>query len=130
MLLTKLKSAGIKVGVLTDGRPEGQKNKLEALGLSELLDDVLITDELGGPQFRKPCDIAFRIIENRWMLPASEIVYVGDNPEKDFIAPRQLGMKSVWFRNKDRLYTKACLEQDHCCIDALTELPTVLGLRI
>jgi FMN phosphatase YigB (HAD superfamily) len=31
-------------------------------------------------------------------------MYVGDNAEKDFQAPRQLGMRSLWFRNKDGLY--------------------------
>ena len=41
--------AGIKVGIITDGRPEGQRNKLESLGLD--VDDVIIMDELGGVQF-------------------------------------------------------------------------------
>ena len=30
--------------------------------------------------------------------------YVGDNPVKDFQAPQQLGMKSIWFRNADGIY--------------------------
>jgi FMN phosphatase YigB (HAD superfamily) len=61
-MIEELKRKGIKVGIITDGRPEGQRNKLEALGLD--VDDVIITDELGGIQFRKPCDIAFRIMIN------------------------------------------------------------------
>ena len=68
------------------------------------IDDVIITDELGGIQFRKPCDIAFRIFQNRWRLPAEEIIYVGDNPSKDFQAPKQLGMRSIWYKNPDSLY--------------------------
>ena len=105
-LLKELHNKDIKVGIITDGRPEGQRNKLEALGLAELVDDIIITDELGGTQFRKPCDIAFRIMQTRWKLPASQMVYVGDNPLKDFQAPQQLGMKSVWLNNKDGLYSK------------------------
>ena len=100
-----LKARGIKVGIITDGRPEGQRNKLEALGLN--LDDVIITDELGGIQFRKPCDIPFRIMMTRWRLNPAEVVYVGDNLGKDFQAPQQLGMKSLWFRNADGLYSSA-----------------------
>lgn len=103
-MLIKLRSHGIKIGIITDGRPEGQHNKISSLGLEELVDDIIITDELGGVQFRKPCDIAFRIMQNRWRLSASQIVYVGDNPAKDFQAPRQLGMKSVYFENTDGLY--------------------------
>lgn len=100
-LLDELKSRGIKVGIITDGRPEGQRNKLEALGLEE---DVIITDELGGVQFRKPCDIAFRILQVKWRLHPSEIVYVGDNIEKDFQAPQQLGMKGMRILNADSMY--------------------------
>ncbi len=102
-MIDNLKAKGIKVGIITDGRPEGQRNKLEALGLAA--DDVIITDELGGVQFRKPCDIAFRIMATRWRLPYEEILYVGDNPDKDFQAPQQLGMMSVYFHNRDGLYS-------------------------
>ena len=102
-MIEKLKSKSVKVGVITDGRPEGQWNKIEALGLN--VDDVIVTDELGGVQFRKPCDIAFRILQTKWRLNPADIVYVGDNPAKDFQAPQQLGMKSIWFKNKDGLYS-------------------------
>lgn len=101
-MISNLKDRGIKVGIITDGRPEGQRNKLEALGLE--VDDVIITDELGGIQFRKPCDIAFRIMMTRWRMNPADVIYVGDNPIKDFQAPQQLGMRSLWFKNADGLY--------------------------
>lgn len=101
-MLDELQEKGIKVGIITDGRPEGQRSKLEALGLDKI--DTIITDELGGVQFRKPCDIAFRIMATRWRLNPSDMVYVGDNPTKDFQAPRQLGMRTVWFHNPEGLY--------------------------
>lgn len=127
-LLIRLRREGIKVGIVTDGRPEGQRNKLEVLGLYKLVDDVVITDELGGVQFRKPCDIAFRILQTKWRLPASEIVYIGDNYIKDSQAPRQLGMKFVWLRNEDSLYFK--FDENHVAnqnyIDTITELYTFL----
>lgn len=103
-MIEDLKAEGIKVGIITDGRPEGQKNKIKALGLDSMIDDIIITDELGGIQFRKPCDIAFRIMQRRWGLPFEQIVYVGDNPNKDFQACRQLGMRWKHFRNEDGLY--------------------------
>lgn len=103
-MIEGLKKKGIKVGIITDGRPEGQRNKIEALDLD--VDDVIITDELGGTQFRKPCDIAFRIMKMRWKLNPADIVYIGDNPVKDFQAPQQLGMRSIYYNNKDGLYSK------------------------
>ena len=73
------------------------------------MDDIIITDELGGVQFRKPCDIAFRIIQNKWRIPMSQIIYIADNTEKDFQAPQQLGMKSMWCQNEDGLYHSTVL---------------------
>lgn len=122
-MLDELKAKGLKVGIITDGRPEGQRNKIEALGLD--VDDIIITDELGGVQFRKPCDIAFRIMMTRWRLNPADIVYVGDNPTKDFQAPQQLGMRSVYFNNPDGLYSyNACLFES---IPVITNLKLKIG---
>lgn len=117
-LILELKNKGIKVGIITDGRVSGQKKKLQALGLDKLVDDIIITDELGGTQFRKPCDIAFRIMQRRWGLPFEQMVYVGDNAEKDFQAPKQLGMKSLYFKNQNGLYTKSeeCTVKQILCL--------------
>ena len=30
--------------------------------------------------------------------------YIGDNIHKDFIAPKELGMKVIYFKNVDGLY--------------------------
>lgn len=103
-LLDDLKRANVKIGIITDGRPDGQNKKIAALGLDSMVDDIIITDELGGVQFRKPNDISFRIMQNRWKIPFEEMVYVGDNPVKDFQAPSQLGMKTLFFKNSDGLY--------------------------
>lgn len=105
-LLMSLREKNIKIGIITDGRPEGQRNKIKALGLEKYVDEIIITDELGGIQFRKPCDIAFRIMQRRFGIPFESILYVGDNPAKDFIAPRQLGMQSLCFKNLNGIYKK------------------------
>lgn len=117
--IEELKVKGIKVGIITDGRPEGQRNKLEALGLD--VDDVIITDELGGVQFRKPCDIAFRILVTRWRLNPADVVYIGDNLAKDFQAPQQLGMQSVYFRNTVGIYSNE-VALDGTFIDTISDL--------
>ena len=117
-MIEDLKAKGVKVGIITDGRPEGQRNKLDALGLD--VDDVIITDELGGVQFRKPCDIAFRILITRWRLNPADVVYVGDNPAKDFQASQQLGMRCVWFVNADGLHL-----DEKCSIRSIENLEEI-----
>lgn len=91
-----------KIGIITDGRPEGQRAKLKALGIQ--ISNVIITDELGGIEFRKPCSRAFEMMQAMVGVSFEQMVYVGDNARKDFIAPEKLGMKSIWFRNEDGLY--------------------------
>lgn len=114
-LIKKLKDRDIRVGIITDGRPEGQSAKLKALGLDALIEDIIITDELGGIQFRKPNDISFRIMQNRWRIPFEQIVYVADNFEKDFQAPKQLGMQTMYVNNQDGLYRDEKREQTTVC---------------
>ena len=115
-VLAMLKNKGIKLGIITDGRPEGQRKKLRALRLEEMVDDIIITDELGGTQFRKPNDISFRIIQNRWRVPFEQIMYVGDNYNKDFQACKQLGMRWKHFQNKDGLYLNSDSDEYVCDI--------------
>ena len=94
-----------KTGIITDGRPEGQRAKIEALGLNHLVDEIIITDELGGSEFRKPCDMAFKIMRERMIVPFWQMMYVGDNLKKDFAAPRKLGMRAVFYCNSQGLYS-------------------------
>jgi len=122
-LLENLHLKGIRIGIITDGRPEGQHNKIEALGLDKMVDDIIVTDELGGVQFRKPCDIAFRIMANKWRMNYADIVYVGDNINKDFQAPQQLGMKCLYYKNKDSLYWYSGNADDKLqCVEDITDV--------
>lgn len=101
-MLIRIKNKGKKIGIITDGRPDGQKNKIKALKLD--VDQVIITDELGGIQYRKPNKKAFELMQNRWKIEFNKMVYIGDNVTKDFIAPKELGMKVIYFKNADGLY--------------------------
>lgn len=101
-MLSRIKNKGKKIGIITDGRPDGQKNKITALKLD--VDEVIITDELGGIQYRKPNKKAFELIQNKWKIAFNKMVYIGDNVTKDFIAPKELGMQVIYFKNVDGLY--------------------------
>ena len=93
-----------KIGVITDGRPEGQRSKIDALRLNALADKIIVTDELGGIAFRKPNQLAFQIMKDFFNTAYEKMVYVGDNIQKDGIAPEKLGMKFIHFNNLDGLY--------------------------
>lgn len=104
IMLNEFKTKGFKIGIITDGRPEGQRAKIKALELEPMVDYIIVTDEFGGPEFRKPNPIAFETMRNKLDIEYAEMCYVGDNISKDFLSPEKLGMKCIWFKNKDGLY--------------------------
>lgn len=104
-MLKEIRKKGLGIGIITDGRPDGQKRKINALGLERMVDVIIITDELGGLEYRKPCGKAFHLMRDMIGNGGySAMCYVGDNIKKDFIAPEEFGMRCIWFRNKNGLY--------------------------
>ncbi|WP_136042845.1 MULTISPECIES: HAD family hydrolase [unclassified Microbacterium] len=95
--IRSLPDDAVGTGVITDGFAEGQRKKLNALGVAGLLENIVVTAE-HGPDWTKPSEIAFRLIASRFSAPGIEFVYFGDNPRKDFDAPRQLGWRTVRVR--------------------------------
>ena len=103
-MLIELQERGYLFGIITDGRPEGQRAKIKALGLKQYIDHIIITDELGGIEYRKPNEKAFVLMKERLGVEYTEMCYVGDNTRKDFTAPKKLGIRPIWFRNINGVY--------------------------
>jgi putative hydrolase of the HAD superfamily len=85
---------GQRVGLLSDGFLDVQQRKLRALGLGHLFDAVVFADEWGRRAW-KPSTTPFLAILERLDVPAVSAVYVADNPLKDFLGARQIGMSTV-----------------------------------
>ena len=91
-LLSWLEDREIKTGLITDGNAAVQRNKIEALGLDRRLNVVLASYDLG---LRKPDKGVYVYCLEKLGCRPEEAVYIGDNPLKDFIGARKLGMKTV-----------------------------------
>ncbi|MTI59291.1 MAG: HAD-IA family hydrolase [Firmicutes bacterium] len=89
-----LKEKRYKIGIITDGNSEVQWNKIKSLGLKEKVDQIIVTDDFGVNK-RKPHFFSYQRMLELLQVKAEEAVYVGDNPVKDFINARELGMKTV-----------------------------------
>jgi len=96
-LIAELRESGLPLGLISDGPAAAQRRKAEALGLPDLLDHLVLTGEWG-VDFYKPHRQAFELYADRWNLPHDSLVYIGDNPEKDFVAPNALGWRSIRLR--------------------------------
>jgi len=102
MVLNKLRPV-YRLGLLTDGRFLTQELKIDALGLRDRFDAILITSELG-PGFGKPSLRPFEFISTRLQVIGSRSVYVADNPAKDFVGPNALGWMTVQILRADGVY--------------------------
>lgn len=104
------------IAVITDGKPVMQNQKIDALKLRPLVDEILITDELAGNAdahvFRKPNDLAYLIMRRRLGVALRNMAYVGIDPERNFAAPQKLGMRCYMYVNKDSLYAKVGETED------------------
>lgn len=89
-VIQSIKQKGGKIGVITDGRTTTQTVKLKALGIYEIVDKIVISEEVGS---EKPDEQNYRIIENAF--PNCNYLYMADNLRKDFISPNRLGWNTV-----------------------------------
>lgn len=80
--------------VVTDGNKLVQKRKFEALGLSRYIKKCLCTYAYG-LRHAKPSPYCFLKICIWEKTDPSDIVYIADNPEKDFVGIKPLGFKTV-----------------------------------
>jgi putative hydrolase of the HAD superfamily len=94
-----------KLGLVSDGYASVQRKKFEALGLAAHFDAVVFSDDLGR-EFWKPSPRPFEVVAEALGVDPSECVYVSDNPLKDFIGARLVGMATVRLRRSDGVYAQ------------------------
>jgi putative hydrolase of the HAD superfamily len=93
--IARARLEGWLLGLVTDGKSRVQRRKLEALGLNDRLDVVICTDDIDAP---KPAVEPFLAAATLLGCAPEHCLYVADDPSKDFIGPRALGMGSVQVR--------------------------------
>jgi putative hydrolase of the HAD superfamily len=95
--LTRLQ-ADVPIALVTDGDVGVQRSKLEALGLIDAFDVVVLSDELGR-KFRKPHRRPFRAALARLGIDAADAVFIGDRPDKDIAGAIGVGMRAIRVRS-------------------------------
>jgi putative hydrolase of the HAD superfamily len=97
----------VALALITDGPVPAQSGKIAALGLTPRFPTLFITDSWG-IDYRKPHPHAFRSVMERYGgLSPSQFIYIGDNPKKDFVAPKHLGWWTIRIRRELGLHFDA-----------------------
>lgn len=124
-VLTQLKIQ-YRLAILTDGHVHIQKQKLDTLRIKDFFEYVLITDSLG-VEYRKPSLVGYKKLLEDMNINAKDCIYVGNDPRKDFLACKELGIKTVRIRQGD--YKNITLDKVHeadCEIDDIKDLVNII----
>ena len=80
--------------LVTDGNRLVQKKKIEALQVKNYFEKIYITHRYGLHR-AKPSTYCFDLIRRSVDCNWRDMVYVGDNPSKDFVNIKTLGIKTI-----------------------------------
>jgi putative hydrolase of the HAD superfamily len=93
VVLPELKKSH-KLGLITDGNEQVQRRKVQALGVKDFFNVLIFTNHYGvGKQ--KPNPFPYQMAIKMLRVKPVEAIYVGDNPYKDFIGAKKLGMQTI-----------------------------------
>lgn len=116
------------LALITDGYLQAQRNKVRALDIEQFFEKIIYTDEYG-MNYWKPSIFPFQLVMEYFSVTGDECAYVGDNMEKDFIAPNKLDWLTVQIKREEGQYVNS-VDNDDCkpqiTIDSLKNLEKVL----
>lgn len=111
-LLKFCKENDIITGIITDGNSIVQWNKIEALNLRDKVNEIIVSSDLG-PNISKPSHMPYEKIAEKLGVCLYNSVYIGDNPHKDFITAKKLGMKTIRIIRSEGDHMKTRLDYEY-----------------
>ena len=89
------------IGIITNGahdkHTDSQLSKINQFGLSERIQSLTISDEVG---VRKPNIKIFEVACGRASVIPKEAMFIGDSIENDIVGANRAGMTSVFINRK------------------------------
>jgi putative hydrolase of the HAD superfamily len=117
-----------KLGLITDGYLPAQKLKVKLLNIEKYFVRIIYTEELGREKW-KPSPAGFEKLTSDLKISPQQCVYVGDNLEKDFIAPNKMGFETIRIIRKNRIHFGNAANAHAAAnyeIDSIAKLPDLL----
>jgi len=121
-VLTRLKHAGVRTAILSNGSPAMLDAAVKAAGLASLLDAVLSVEEVG---VYKPHPKVYQLAVDRLGIPAAAIAFQSSNAW-DAYAASAFGMQVVWCNRYGQRPERLPGAPDRM-VRSLAELPALIG---
>ena len=130
-VLDRLEAAGVRIGVITNGDVDFQTMKTDAIGLTERVEHLVASGEVG---VTKPDARIFHVARERFGVAPADALYVGDRLGTDAIGAARAGLRGVWLDRvggpeHGRELPSEAVELGVVRIGSLDELDAVAGLR-
>ncbi len=122
-VLKRLKTAGLRTAILSNGSPMMLDAAVKEAGLGSLLDAVLSVEEVG---VYKPHPKVYQLAVDRLGVPAGAIAYESSNAW-DAYAASAFGMQVVWCNRYGQRPERLPGKPDRM-VTSLAELPSLLGV--
>ncbi|MEE9200710.1 MAG: HAD hydrolase-like protein [Candidatus Brocadiales bacterium] len=127
--LKDLKNKGLTLFLVTVGRHKEQEEKVQALGLEGLFDEIVILD--AGEAGSEAKKTGFRDILDRHGLRPEEVLCVGDRMDRELKVAKELGIHTVMVkhgRHYERFISGSAVEEKpDMYIENVANLPGVLS---
>jgi len=123
-VLRKLRAAGLRIGLLTNGAPDLQREKIESSGLGMFFDAAVVSGEIG---IGKPEPEIFRHLLGKLGVSAAESLMVGNSLARDIAGAKRAGLASCWIALEGEDEPVGLVEPDYT-IRSLGELPRIAGI--
>lgn len=89
---------GLRLGIISNGDPGQQREKLERMGIAERFPVVVISGDIG---CAKPAAEIFQAACKAAQESPEKCIYVGDDFQADAMGSRQVGMTGIWLNRGD-----------------------------
>lgn len=125
--LDALGSTGVRIGMITNGELGFQLAKLDAMGLTDRIEQVVTSGEFG---YAKPDPRIFLHACEAFGVAPSDAAYVGDRLQTDAIGAADAGLKGVWLNRSGATSVEddaAVAASGIAVIGTLAELPALMG---
>lgn len=110
------------IGIVSDGLPDVQYRKLDAIGLSGIFSCIVLSEEIG---IRKPDPKIFQYAADTLQVKPIECLYVGDSHRNDIVGAKTAGMKACWYNCKSSEPENTEIKADFI-ITSIRELTRIL----
>lgn len=121
-ILHRLQKAGVRIGLLTNGAPDLQREKIETSGLGMFFDAAVVSGEIGTG---KPEPAIFHHLLEKLGVAPGEALMVGNSLARDIVGGKRAGLHTCWLALEGEDEPVGLVEPDYV-IRSLGELPSIV----